>query len=272
MLPTIKFTSNEWATGNKMQQQYGEPNECPFCGQPEDTAHIFACNHETQKNNQLKAIASLNTQLTKKCNTTGPKWAAIITRAINELGGETDEAQTPFSHPSTTRQDDIGWINLIQGQISKTVWEAIEPNPNSTTGTTALKSLWKLASILWRCRNRKKHRKTTKERITKKGEKVDLQIEILQHALSTRHIPHQNVPTGYRYRIDSKKSWLRWHKITLNTWMKHNPTISLNPQSLSPLETITAQQSHASSTLNMNKSANKTQTRQISIPPQEGME
>jgi hypothetical protein len=98
----------------------------------------------------------------------------------------------------------IGWLNLLQGSISKTVWEDIEPNPNRTTGTTALKLLWKLASILWRCQNRKKHGKNQKKESQEK--KLDLQIETLQHTLNTRHIPHQNVPTGYRYRIDSKKS------------------------------------------------------------------
>jgi hypothetical protein len=138
MIPIIKLTSNEWATGERMQQHYGEPNNCPFCGHKEDTAHIFACNHETPKTCRIKAIASLTTNLTKKCNTTGPKWAAITTRAITELGGETNEDQPPFTHPSTIQQHQIGWLNFLQGRIAKNVWSAIETNPNSTTGTTAI--------------------------------------------------------------------------------------------------------------------------------------
>jgi hypothetical protein len=42
MLPIVKFTSNKWATGDRMEKHYGEPSNCPFCGSHEDTAHVFS--------------------------------------------------------------------------------------------------------------------------------------------------------------------------------------------------------------------------------------
>jgi hypothetical protein len=149
-----------------MEKHYGKPSNCPFCGSHEDTAHVFSCNHDTPRTCRNKAISSLATKLTKNCNTSGPKWAAATTRAISELGGDTPTNQMIFTHPSTQQQQDIGWLNFLQGRITKNIWTTIETNPNSTTGITKIKALWKLASILWRCRNRKKHGKTPQKRVT----------------------------------------------------------------------------------------------------------
>jgi hypothetical protein len=52
----------------------------------------------------------------------------------------------PHQHPTTTRHR---LAKLPQGRIAKNIWAAIETNPNSTTSITAIKALWKLASVLW---------------------------------------------------------------------------------------------------------------------------
>jgi hypothetical protein len=44
MLPIMKFISNEWSTGDKMQAYFNDSCDCPFCGSIETTKHVYACN------------------------------------------------------------------------------------------------------------------------------------------------------------------------------------------------------------------------------------
>jgi hypothetical protein len=45
MIPIVKYTSNEWATGDKMHLYFKEEKACPFCGQKENMKHVFSCNN-----------------------------------------------------------------------------------------------------------------------------------------------------------------------------------------------------------------------------------
>jgi hypothetical protein len=41
MIPIVKYTSNEWATGYKMQLYFKEEEECPFCGERKHETHLL---------------------------------------------------------------------------------------------------------------------------------------------------------------------------------------------------------------------------------------
>jgi hypothetical protein len=80
MLPIVKFTSNEWAKGDKMHAYFDESSACPFCGQVENMSHVFSCNEETPKKFRDAALTSLATKFTKMSDTAGPKWLALATK------------------------------------------------------------------------------------------------------------------------------------------------------------------------------------------------
>jgi hypothetical protein len=44
-LPVLKFTANEWSTGDKQQSHFHKSNKCPFCNEEETMKHVFTCNH-----------------------------------------------------------------------------------------------------------------------------------------------------------------------------------------------------------------------------------
>jgi hypothetical protein len=77
-----------------------------------------------------------------------------------------------------------------------------------------------MAAILWQRHNRKKHGETSNERRKIIKDKLDDTIAILRHTLRRLKIPHQDVPRGYRFRIDTKKNWIRWETTTLKMWRK----------------------------------------------------
>jgi hypothetical protein len=79
-------------------------------------------------------------------------------------------------------------------------------------GVTAIKALWKLASIIWRRRNRNKHGKSQKEKRYILKTALDEKISIFRNTLPHLEIPHTPVTLGYRHRVDAKLAWLRWGK------------------------------------------------------------
>jgi hypothetical protein len=110
-------------------------------------------------------------------------------------------------------------------------------------GTTAIKSLWKLSSLFWRKRNRKKHGRTPKEKTYLLKTKLDTEISTFRDTLVQLNIPHTPIPLGYHHRVDAKHSWLPWGKVPCTSGKKadskptststgkaqhqtHNPTIA----------------------------------------------
>jgi hypothetical protein len=74
--------------------------------------------------------------------------------------------------------------------------------------------------ILWRRRNRKQHGETSNERRKIIKDRLDETIATLRRTLRRFKIPHQDFPRGYRFRIDTKKNWIRWETTTLKMWRK----------------------------------------------------
>jgi hypothetical protein len=72
---------------------------------------------------------------------------------------ETPETDTSHLHQPQTK---IGWLNFLQGWISKQIWTELQKGKGTGTGAISIKAIWKFASIIWRRRNRKKHGKTPK--------------------------------------------------------------------------------------------------------------
>jgi hypothetical protein len=266
MIPIIKYTSNEWATGDKMQLYFMDEEACPFCGQKENMKHVFSCNNETALKHRDEALTGLETRLNKINNTKGREWHILTSHAIKELGGntnlETPETDTSHHHQ---HQTEIGWLNFLQGRIAKQIWTELQKGRGKGTGATSIKAIWKFASIIWRRRNRKKHGKTPKERTHKRKERYDKKIEALRDTMREEKIPHRPAPTGQRFRIDSKKQWIRWHTTALKDWNQECPFYN-NKNTTNPktsLETSITKQSHASSTTNL---GNATHNPQLRLP------
>jgi hypothetical protein len=224
MLPIVKFISNEWSTGDKMQAYFKESCDCPFCGSPETMKHVYSCNHSETVQCRNAAVATMAKRIKKIDPDNGPAWCNLTITAIKELGGE---IKIPDNHeyqpPSDTlhkAQTDLGWMNLLQGRIHKDIWTTLQEGKGISSGAHAINALWKMAATLWRRRNRKKHGETSKERRKIIKDKLDETIATLRSTLCNFKIPHQDVPRGYRFRIDAKKNWIRWETTTLKMWHK----------------------------------------------------
>jgi hypothetical protein len=224
MLPIVKFISNEWSTGDKMKAYFNDSSDCPFCGSIETTKHVYACNHPEAVKCRNAAVATITKQIKKIDPENGPTWCNLTLTAIRELGGE---ANTPDNHDYTPPSDmlhraqcELGWMNMLQGRIHKDIWATLQEGKGQSSGAHAINALWKMAAILWRRRNRKKHGETSNERRKIIKDKLDETIAILRHILRRLKIPHQDVPRGYRFRKDTKKNWIRWETTTLKMWNK----------------------------------------------------
>jgi hypothetical protein len=148
----------------------------------------------------------------------------ITITAIRELGGE---ANTPDNHeyppPSDTlhkAQPELGWMNLLQGRIHKDSWAALQEGKGKSSGARAINALWKIVAILWRHRNCKKHGETSNERRKIIKDKLDETIATLRSTFFRFKIPRQDVPRGYRFRIDTEKNRIRWETKALMMWHK----------------------------------------------------
>jgi hypothetical protein len=100
MIPIVKYTSNEWATGDKMHLYFKEEEACPFCGQKENMKHVFSCNNETALRHRDEALTNLETRLNKINKTKGKEWHSLASHSIKELGGDTrlETPETDTSH------------------------------------------------------------------------------------------------------------------------------------------------------------------------------
>jgi hypothetical protein len=167
MIPILKFTSNELATGERMLSWFKSSPACPFCGTDEDMKHLFSCNHRDAIAGREKSFTSLSARITKLSPHSGHIWIDLARTAITELGGEftstfthddsLDDLRAALSH--------IGWVHLFQGLIHKTIWTELQSGRGTYSGPCIIKALWRYSAMTWRTRNRKKHGATKKERI-----------------------------------------------------------------------------------------------------------
>jgi hypothetical protein len=184
--------------------------------------HVYSCNHKHNIAFRDKTIASFRTQLTKIDQQSGDKWASLLHTALRELGGRFNIAHDTVNIPPPLlrAQQSIGWFHLLQGRIHTDLWEYLRRDRSTTTDVIAIKALWKLASVFWRRRNRKKHGRSHKEKRYIKKTALDEEITAFRTILQQLEIPHTPVPLGYRHRVDAKLAWLRWEKSSMHLWKK----------------------------------------------------
>jgi hypothetical protein len=227
LLPVLKFTANEWSTGDKQHTHFQKSNECPFCHEPENMTHIFTCNHTSSISFRTKSIEGFHTQLTKIDQNSGAKWASLLHSTISNLGGRSNTTHTNTVIPPQflDAQCTIGWFHLLQGRIHQDLWAYLRPGQGSAMGVTAIKALWKLASIFWRRRNRKKNGKSHKEKRNIFKTAIDEKISTFRNTLRHLEIPHTSVPLGYRHRVDARLAWLQWKKTSMHMWKRTTRSI-----------------------------------------------
>jgi hypothetical protein len=145
MLPIVKFISNEWSTGDKMQAYFNDICYCPFCGSIETTKHVYACNHPEAVKCRNAAVATMAKRIKIIDPDNGPTWCNLTITAIRELGGE---ANTPDNHEYTPPSDmlhraqtELGWMNLLQGRIHKDIWETLQEGKGKSSGAHAINAL-----------------------------------------------------------------------------------------------------------------------------------
>jgi hypothetical protein len=184
--------------------------------------HVYTSNHKSNIAFRDKTITGFHNQLTKIDQPSGAKWVSLLHTAIGNLGGRFNIIhKTAIIPPSLLdAQHTIGWFYLLQGIIHNDLWEHLRHSQVTAMGVIAIKALWKLASIIWRRRNRKKYGKSYKEKRYIQKTALDEEFTILRDTLFQLEIPHTPVPIGYRHRVDAKLAWLRWDKSSMLLWKK----------------------------------------------------
>jgi hypothetical protein len=179
--------------------------------------HVYTSNHKSNIAFRDKTITGFHNQLTKIDQSSGTKWASLLHTAIGNLGGRFNTTHTLEIIPPSLidAQHTIGWFHLLQGIIHNDIWEHLRYGQGSTMGVIAIKAVWKLAPVIWRRRNRKKHGKSYKEKRPILKTALDEEITIFRDTLCQLEIPHTPVPLGYRHRVDAKIAWLRWEKSSM---------------------------------------------------------
>jgi hypothetical protein len=184
--------------------------------------HVYTCNHTSSITFHDKTIEGFHTHLTKIDQNSGTKWASLLHTTLSDLGGRFNTTHTNTIIPPhlLDAQRTIGWFHLLQGIIHKDLWDYLRPGQGTAMGATAIKALWKLASILWRRQNRKKHGKSHKEKRYILKTTLDEEISTFRDTLRHLKIPHTPVPLGYHHIVDAKLAWLRWERISMHLWEK----------------------------------------------------
>jgi hypothetical protein len=196
LLPVLKFTANKWSTGDKQHTHFQKSDNCPFCNTPKYMRQVYTCNHKHNIMFRNKTIASFCTQLTKIDQQSGDKWTSLLHTALRNLGGGFNIAHDTVLIPPNLldAQQSIVWFHLLQGRIHSDLWEYLRRDRGTTTNVTAVKALWKLASVFWRRRNRKKHGKSHKEKLYIKKSPRRRDHSIPRHSPTTRNTPHPSSP------------------------------------------------------------------------------
>jgi hypothetical protein len=222
LLPVLKFTANDWSTGDKQYTHFQKSNTCPLCNEPKNMTHIFTCNHTSSISFRTRAIEGFHTQLTKIDQNNCAKWASLLHTTLSTLGGRSNTTHTNTIIPPQflDAQCTIGWFHLLQGRIHQDLWAYLRPGQGSTMGVTVIKALWKLTSIFWRRRNRKNHGKSHKEKRYIPKTALDEEISTFRNTLRHLEIPPTPLPLGYRHIVDAKLAWLCWEKSSMHMWKK----------------------------------------------------
>jgi hypothetical protein len=95
LLPVLKFTANEWSTGDKQRHHWYRTEDCPFCNVKETMQHVYACNNAASIDWRDKSITAFHTQLTKIDQRSGELWTSLIYVSISKMGGGLSNDPTP---------------------------------------------------------------------------------------------------------------------------------------------------------------------------------
>jgi hypothetical protein len=189
----VKQASGMFASG-KMMVQVGDRDrpDCPFCGQPENSAHIWLCQHQATLARWSESIQQLGHWM--QTVRTDP---AIMAAVLEHLAGWRSES-TP--NPGMLRvtnalasQNVIGWRGFLEGRVS-TEWGVLQQEHYRSKGSRKsgkrwtvelIKKLWGVAWDMWLFRNDQLHKRATdivnEQRLTR--------IQELHNTLSTQQYP-----------------------------------------------------------------------------------
>jgi len=260
LLPVLKFVNNEWCTGDKMEKYYKKSPSCPMCGAREDLKHVFSCNSPRAKQTRNECVYSINKILSKSDDEISAWWCSIINGCFVSLGASPVENSSLPGEDSyvLASQITIGPLHLLQGRLhSAVVIHMQQMDVNINKQILSLHLLWKMAATIWRTRNQALHGTTKSERDFKKKMTLDNEILMILSLLRSNQLPHRTVPLGYSFTIDSKQAWLRWEKMSLQA---QNITIT-NSHDI-------GEYTHATSTLNLGSSSQRTRSRKCRITRQ----
>jgi hypothetical protein len=127
-----KLTNGLWNTNEQNSKFYGTSNKCPFCSSPEPLSHIFTCGSSKATSYRQEAIREFQQKLDKL--KTHSRIAEAIVSGLDQWalssGRATPTTAVPFrgsitsmevliTRAFTEQHTDIGWLQFLQGKVSK---------------------------------------------------------------------------------------------------------------------------------------------------------
>jgi hypothetical protein len=229
--------------------------QCPICKQPELQLHYTTCTHEIMMSMRHAEIQQLQKGLQKLNTYEGitAVWTKCINQHTESITLITTHHIDKMVNTARTKQQHIGWNNLLKGYISHhwtTAQQAylneqhLEPNPQ--WASKAIELLQSYTLKMWQYRNQYLHGIDIKENRKIRLEKTKAVIHALYENHDRMHIPAQDktfdLPIQERLQssLTAQIAWIelatrriRMHreestKHTLDRWLvdKHTGTLA----------------------------------------------
>jgi hypothetical protein len=215
-----KTISGFCSTGKTMKRRKERPtDECPRCGEPEDTCHVWRCNHETQ-DLWNKALERLSEWLSS--NSTPPEIRMAIIQGLNQW--RRDERSEWSSYPEWLRniilkQSSCGWRNFFEGFLIQEWREAMARQLHKIGSSRSpkrwmsalIRRLWQIAWDLWEHRNGYLHAKDDSLLIRQTNEKIKYQFILGTATLdgNSRTLFRIGVAALLKKPMDVKQQWVK---------------------------------------------------------------
>jgi hypothetical protein len=192
-----KLTNGLWNTNEQNRKFYGTSDKCPFCSSPETLLHIFTCGSSKATSYRQEAIQEFQRKLDKlkthskiaDAIVSGlDQWALSSGRAtpsIVPFRGSINSMEVLITRAFTEQHTDIGWLQFLQGKVSKYWVEAQKLTLTKSHDTTKsalqwgkqlILEVWSLSKKIWEHRNKEIHGNSIQEVKEKSKQKLEKQV------------------------------------------------------------------------------------------------
>ena len=213
---------------NLLIRQQRQFNKCPFCGQEEDTDHLWLCKHEEATDKFEALLQDLDQNLERLRTIPIIRFHLVETLRQWRITGQVSPSAFPSSIMNKSQfepfseQHRIGWKQFMEGLITKkwgqlqeTYKDRIQNMTGETWAKKVIQLIWKMNFEIWNHRNTKLHESEGFLENLEGGEDLNQAIRF-EFEVGPQNIHtdlHQlfqgNIEDLLKKPIDTKKKWFQ---------------------------------------------------------------